>query len=101
MEYSDFIKVVVEGYLEDQEQTQNERVKRLVELNELFGPQGDKLLFGGTQSELALHELANSYVSGNYMAVIQLCQAFIEHSLSGHFTMSGQNSIAEASFKKY
>ena len=100
MEYSDFIKAVIEGYLEDQTKTQEERVQRLVELNELFGPQGDKLLHGGTQSLLALHELANSYVSGNYMAVVLLCQAFIEHSLSGYFTMAGQNAIAEASFKK-
>ncbi|GGZ18647.1 hypothetical protein [Shewanella chilikensis] len=100
MEYSDFIKSVIEGYLEDQQQTEKERIERLVELNELFGPQGDKLLQGGTQSLLALHEVANSYVSGNFMAVILLCQAFIEHSLSGHFIMSGQNGIAESSFKK-
>ncbi len=52
------------------------------------------------QSQLALHELANSYVNGNYMAVILLVQAFIEHSLSGEFIMRGQNAIAESSFKK-
>ncbi|EPO0013552.1 hypothetical protein [Vibrio alginolyticus] len=34
------------------------------------------------------------------MAVVLLCQAFIEHSLSGEFIMRGQNAIAESSFKK-
>ncbi len=52
------------------------------------------------KSQLALHEVANSYVNGNYMAVVLLAHAFIEHSLSGELIMRGQNAIAESSLKK-
>jgi uncharacterized protein YutE (UPF0331/DUF86 family) len=100
MDYEELKRQGIEAFIADEVLTQTDRVERFIELNELFGPQGDKLLKGGLQSQLALHELANSYVNGNYMAVILLSQAFIEHSLSGEFIMRGQNGIAESSFKK-
>jgi len=100
MDYEELKRQGIEAFIADEVLTQADRVERFVELNELFGRQGDKLLKGGLQSQLALHELANSYVNGNYMAVILLSQAFIEHSLSGEFIMRGQNGIAESSFKK-
>lgn len=95
----DFIKTIIENYILDEENTKQERIERFIELNTLFGPQGDKLLQGGIQSQLALHEVANSYVCGNYMAVILLAQAFIEHSLSGTFIMHDDIKTAESSFK--
>lgn len=100
MDYEEIKNQGIEDFLADEELNKTERINRFVEINELFGPQGDLLLTGGLQSQLALHELANSYVNGNFMAVVLLVQAFIEHSLSGEFMMHGQNSIAEASFKK-
>ncbi|MCF9126266.1 hypothetical protein J8A01_23180 [Vibrio parahaemolyticus] len=100
MDYEEIKRQGIAGFVEDEEQTRPDRIVRFVELNELFSPQGDMLLTGGLQSHLAFHELANSYVNGNYMAVVLLCQAFIEHSLSGEFIMRGQNTIAESSFKK-
>ncbi|EIJ0966753.1 TPA: hypothetical protein GRR93_24065 [Vibrio parahaemolyticus] len=100
MDYEELKRQGIESFLADEELNKASRIEHFVELNELFGPQGDKLLTGGMQSQLALHELANSYVNGNYMAVVLLVQAFIEHSLSGEFIMRGQNAIAESSFKK-
>ncbi|HHX8497364.1 TPA: hypothetical protein ACVO3H_004506, partial [Vibrio diabolicus] len=100
MDYEEIKRQGIADFVEDEEQTRPDRIVRFVELNELFAPQGDMLLTGGLQSHLAFHELANSYVNGNYMAVVLLCQAFIEHSLSGEFIMRGQNTIAESSFKK-
>jgi uncharacterized protein YutE (UPF0331/DUF86 family) len=100
MNYLEMKRQSIEAFIADEVSTQAERVERFVELNELFGLQGDKLLLGGLQSQLALHEFANSYVNGNFMAVVLLSQAFIEHSLSGEFIISGQNTIAESSFKK-
>ena len=99
MESDEFIKRITEDYILDEENTKQERIDRFIELNTLFGPQGDKLLKGGIQSQLALHEVANSYVCGNYMAVILLAQAFIEHSLSGVFIMHDDVKTAESSFK--
>jgi len=93
-------ELLFQGFLEDEESTRNERLERLREFNNIIGPTGDMLLQGGIQSQLAIHEVANSYVCGNYMAVILLSQAFIEHSLSGHFMMAGEDKIAESSFKK-
>ncbi|ELA9194458.1 hypothetical protein QUO12_002269 [Vibrio parahaemolyticus] len=100
MDYEELKKQGIESFLADEEHNKADRIERFVELNELFGPQGNKLLTGGMQSQLALHEVANSYVNGNYMAVVLLAQAFIEHSLSGEFIIRGQNTIAESSFKK-
>jgi len=100
MDNDEFIEIVSQKFIEDEENTKDERLVRFKELNTIFGPQGDQLLEGGTQASLALHEAANSYVSGNFMAVVLLVQAFIEHSLSGRFVMSGQEKLAESSFKK-
>ncbi|NDO76276.1 hypothetical protein GYH33_18335 [Shewanella sp. SE1] len=99
VDYEEIKRQGIADFVEDEEQTRPDRIVRFVELNELFALQGDMLLTGGLQSHLAFHELANSYVNGNYMAVVLLCQAFIEHSLSGEFIMRGQSTIAESSFK--
>ncbi|MGB5143162.1 MAG: hypothetical protein WBO22_06685 [Shewanella indica] len=100
MDYEEIKRQGIADFVEDEEQTRPDRIVRFVELNELFALQGDMLLTGGLQSHLVFHELANSYVNGNYMAVVLLCQAFIEHSLSGEFIMRGQSTIVESSFKK-
>lgn len=100
MDYQELKVQGIESFVQDEISTRPERIDRFVEMNELFGPQGDMLLEGGIQSQLALHELANSYVNGNYMAVVLLCQAFIEHSLSGKFIQCGEDKLAESTFKK-
>ncbi|MFD2178080.1 hypothetical protein [Veronia pacifica] len=100
MDYEEIKRQGISDFIDDEKKTRPDRIVRFVELNELFSPQGDMLLTGGLQSDLAFHELGNSYVNGNYMAVVLLCQAFIEHSLSGEFIMRGHNTIAESSFKK-
>ncbi|AMQ41785.1 hypothetical protein AMS64_04980 [Aeromonas veronii] len=100
MNLEKFLNSVTQQFLQDEKDSREDRLGRLRELNTLFGPQGDQLLEGGYQSLLALHEVANSYVSGNFMAVVLLSQAFIEHSLSGRFVMMGQDELAQSSFKK-
>ncbi len=100
MDESKYYQLALESLMEDEERSREDRLERFVELNKLFGPQGDMLLHGGPQSLFALHEVANSYVSGNFMAVVLLSQAFIEHSLSGRFILAGEDAIAESGFKK-
>ena len=100
MDDSEYNQLALESFLEDEERSRNDRLDRFIELNKLFGPQGDMLLQGGYQSLFALHEAGNSYVNGNYMAVILLSQAFIEHSLSGQFILAGEYAIAESGFKR-
>tara|TARA_B100001123_G_C15078223_1_gene934561 strand:- start:359 stop:922 length:564 start_codon:yes stop_codon:yes gene_type:complete len=100
MDDSEYNQLELESFLEDEERSRNDRLDRFIELNKLFGPQGDMLLQGGYQSLFALHEAGNSYVNGNYMAVILLSQAFIEHSLSGQFILAGEYAIAESGFKR-
>ncbi|NMU52665.1 hypothetical protein HKB25_01405, partial [Vibrio parahaemolyticus] len=60
MDYEEVKKQGIESFLADEELNKADKIERFVELNELFGPQGDKLLTGGMQSQLALHEVANS-----------------------------------------
>ena len=100
MDDSEYNQLALESFLEDEERSRNDRLDRFIELNKLFGPQGDMLLQGGYQSLFALHEAGNSYVNGNYMAVILLSQAFIEHSLSGQFILAGEYAISESGFKR-
>ncbi|EHU4917461.1 hypothetical protein KY888_004610, partial [Vibrio vulnificus] len=47
MDYEELKKQGIESFLADEELNKADKIERFVELNELFGPQGDKLLTGG------------------------------------------------------
>ena len=65
------------------EQTRTHRAERLTFLLQEFGPPADMMLTGGLNGALAISELQNSFLNGNFMATILLCQVFVECSLGG------------------
>jgi hypothetical protein len=79
------------------------RVARLANLEFLlseFGQPSGMGLIGGFGALFAIQELQSSFFHGNYMATIFCCQTFIEHSLAGHYALSGQDALVEIGFKK-
>ncbi len=72
-----------------------ERIERLRLLEEEFGPPADMGLVGGIGALLAIGELKSSFLCGNYMATIFLCQTFVEHSLAGPFALAGEDEHVE------
>lgn len=63
-----------------------ERLRELLALDADFGG-GGVLLPGGHPTYLAYTEARSSYVAGNFVATILLCQAMIEHLLGGHLVV--------------
>lgn len=59
-----------------------ERVARFKLLTALTSDFGGTLLFGGHPSSLAYGEARSSFVNGNYVATIMLCQSLMEHLLA-------------------
>ena len=72
-----------------------ERIERLRFLEEEFGPPAGMGLAGGIGALLAIGELKSSFLCGNYMATIFLCQTFVEHSLAGPFALAGEDVHVE------
>jgi hypothetical protein len=72
-----------------------ERIERLRFLEEEFGPPSEMGLAGGIGALLAIGELKSSFLCGNYMATIFLCQTFVEHSLAGPFALAGEDEHVE------
>jgi hypothetical protein len=75
------------------------RVERGIFLWAEFGPPADAFLISGIASMFALDELKRSFIYGNFMATVMLCQAFAEHSLGAMYSLSGNDAIAKKGFK--
>jgi hypothetical protein len=75
------------------------RVERCSFLWAEFGPPADAFLISGIPSMFALDELKRSFIYGNFMATVMLCQAFAELSLGGMYSLSGNDAIARKGFK--
>lgn len=90
----------VEGDFRDaEEKIRPERLARLRFIQEEFGPPADMLLTGGIGAMFAINELKWSFVYGNFMATIFLCQTFAEHSLAGPFALGGDDEHVERGMK--
>ena len=57
------------------------------------------MLTGGLNAALAVSELQSSFLNGNFMATILLCQVFVESSLGGSFAFSGDEEAMLSGFK--
>jgi hypothetical protein len=57
------------------------RSRQLVDLSESLGTFGT-MMFGGETSYCAWREARRSFIHGNFMATILLCQALAEHTLA-------------------
>jgi len=75
------------------------RIERYKFLWEEFGPPADMLLFGGFPAMFALEEMKRSFAYGNFMATVLLAQVFVEQTRAGHFSIGGEDKIADGSFK--
>ncbi len=62
------------------------RVGRFRYLNDISGALGTHgtMIFGGTTAYAALGEARSSFVHGNFVATILLCQALAENTLAGY-----------------
>ncbi|MGE6453290.1 hypothetical protein ACQKC5_12930 [Shewanella baltica] len=85
---------------EDYENNKSGMLERFIEINTIIPLKENVMHTGGFQGQFALHEIGNSYVNGNYMAVVLLTQAFIEHSLASILLMKGEEIDAESGFFK-
>lgn len=65
-----------------------------------FGPPADMLLIGGIPAMFAIEELKCSFVYGNFMATVLLAQAFVEQSLAGSYSLSGNDEVASKGFSR-
>lgn len=65
------------------------RVSRLHQLNDLSSSLGTlgALIPGGEVAYLAWVEARSSFVNGNYVATVMLCQGLAEHMLASHLSM--------------
>jgi hypothetical protein len=81
------------------EATRHQRAKRAAFLLQEFGPPAGMVLTGGLNAMLAISELQSSFLNGNFMATILLCQVFVESSLGGSFAFSGDEEAMLGSFK--
>jgi hypothetical protein len=79
--------------------TRDERADRLAILLSEFGPPADMLLVGGMGAMFAISELQNSFLNGNYMGTVLLCQVFVEHSLAGSYALGGDDKLMLEGFK--
>jgi hypothetical protein len=81
--------------------TKRERIERLAFLWREFGDPDDLglCLIGGIVASFAIIEIHHSFIKGNYVAAILLCQTFAEHQLAAHYAMSGQDKHVRKGFK--
>ena len=60
----------------------------------------DSMLFSGGLDPFVLHEIESSFVQGNFIACILLCQLVAEHSLAHCFVLSEHESVCTKGFAK-
>lgn len=87
-------------FVEDEIATVQYRVERCKFIWLEFGPPADMLLVGGIPAMFALDELKRSFIYGNFMATVMLAQSFVEHSLGGMYSFTGQDHVVGKGFKK-
>jgi hypothetical protein len=90
---------LVSDLVEADAATRDERADRLAFLLREFGPPADMLLVGGMGAMFAISELQNSFLNGNFMGTILLCQVFVEHSLAGSYALGGDDNLMLDGFK--
>ena len=81
------------------EASRYQRAERAAFLLQEFGPPAGMVLTGGLNAALAVSELQSSFLNGNFMATILLCQVFVESSLGGSFAFSGDEEAMLSGFK--
>jgi len=81
------------------EGSRNQRAERAAFLIQEFGTPSGMMLTGGLNAALAISELQSSFLNGNFMATILLCQVFVESSLGGSFAFSGDEEAMLKGFK--
>ncbi|MBW8843585.1 MAG: hypothetical protein JF607_01250 [Burkholderiales bacterium] len=62
------------------------RFHQLAELSESLGPSGT-MLPGGETTFAAWSEARSSFVHGNFVATVLLCQSLAEHTLAAHLSL--------------
>jgi hypothetical protein len=77
-----------------------ERIARYRYLNDISATlgQGGTLIFGGTAAYAAIGEARSSFVHGNFVATILLCQALAENTLAGYLHVRMEELPAKVSF---
>src|SRR5919202_3034067 len=58
------------------------RYRYLADISGALG-EGGTMIFGGTAAYAALSEARSSFVYGNFISTILLCQALVENTLAG------------------
>lgn len=62
------------------------RFHQLADLSQALGP-GGTMLPGGETTQIAWFEARASFIHGNYIATVLLCQGLAEHTLAAHLTL--------------
>ena len=70
------------------------RFRYLIDLGADLGPSGT-MLFGGITSYYAWTEARSSFVHGNYVATILLCQSLMENLLAGFLWSAGSAQMSQ------
>jgi len=81
-----------------------DRVARFHQLNDLCSNLGSRstMIFGGESAYTAWVEARSSFVSGNYIATVLLCQGLAEHLLAANLAarLDGPDITAWVKFKR-
>lgn len=75
------------------------RFRQLTDLSSVLGSSGT-MLPGGETTWHAWNEARTSYIHGNYVAVVMLCQGLAEHVLAGHFSLRPGTLPPRISFRE-
>jgi hypothetical protein len=75
------------------------RYRYLADAGEALGD-GGTMLFGGSVSFAALGEARSSFVHGNFIATILLCQSFAENTLAGFLHIRSADLPNKVSFQE-
>ena len=70
------------------------RFNQLTELSQALGADGT-LLPGGETAYAAWLEARTSFIHGNYIATVMLCQSLAEHMLAGQLVAFGRQGLPE------
>lgn len=83
--------------LHDELPERTARYRYLIDISQSLGPSGT-ILFGGSTSYNALSEARSSFVNGNYIATILLCQSLAESTLAGFLHVAGEDLPPKVTF---
>jgi len=80
--------------------SRSSRSARLEFVVQASGPPSNMLIPGGFVPARALVEAKWSYINGQFLACIMLCQAMLEHVLAGQFTLMGKDALIKKGFER-